>query len=35
MSGKKRMDTASFLNGNKEELLGVVVNGGYNGKEGR
>ena len=35
ISGKKRMDTSSFLNGNKEELLGVVVNGGYNGKEGR
>ena len=28
MAGKKRMDTSSFLNGNKEELVGVVVNKG-------
>ncbi len=26
MEGKKRMDTASFLNGNKEDLVGIIVN---------
>ena len=30
IAGKKRMDTASFLNGNKEELVGIIVNKGVN-----